>query len=291
MPEVKSRPQPTPQARLDRSDLSHAPGQAPTPDAPPGPTAAVATAPRAGQAGQAGQAGHSEQPARPKEAPRASETTDGDVVRSTGSMALATLISRITGFLRTVLIGSTVGTAVGSAFSAANTLPNLITEIVLGAVLTSLVVPVLVRAEKEDPDGGAAFIRRLFTLAFSLLTVITVLAVIAAPLLTQMLVRKNGEVNITQSVSFAYWLLPQIFFYGLFSLFMAVLNTKGVFRPGAWAPVANNIISIAVLLLYQFLRGGSRIPPPPAPSIPTSCCWAWAPRWAWSRSCSSWCPR
>ncbi|MGV0341556.1 murein biosynthesis integral membrane protein MurJ [Corynebacterium mastitidis] len=252
VPEVKSRPRPTPQARLDRSDLSHAPGQAPTPDAPPGPATAVATAARAEQAGQAG---HSEQPARPEEAPRASETTDGDVVRSTGSMALATLISRITGFLRTVLIGSTVGTAVGSAFSAANTLPNLITEIVLGAVLTSLVVPVLVRAEKEDPDGGAAFIRRLFTLAFSLLTVITVLAVIAAPLLTQMLVRKNGEVNITQSVSFAYWLLPQIFFYGLFSLFMAVLNTKGVFRPGAWAPVANNIISIAVLLLYQFLPG------------------------------------
>lgn len=88
-------------------------------------------------------------------------TSDNDVVRSTGSMAIATLFSRITGFLRTVLISTSLGGAIASAFNTANTLPNLITEIVLGAVLTSLVVPVLIRAEKEDPDRGAAFIRRL----------------------------------------------------------------------------------------------------------------------------------
>lgn len=79
-------------------------------------------------------------------------TSDGAVVRATGSMAIATLISRITGFLRNVLIGSSLGPAISSAFTTANQLPNLITEIVLGAVLTSLVVPVLVRAEKEDAD-------------------------------------------------------------------------------------------------------------------------------------------
>ncbi|KQB87022.1 murein biosynthesis integral membrane protein MurJ [Corynebacterium lowii] len=241
VPEVKRKPQPASPAEVDRSNLSHAPGQAPS-QAP-----TLSTPP--GRRTEANTATAIDAPEQ------AEETTDGDVVRSTGSMAVATLISRITGFLRTVLLGSSLGTAVGSAFGTANTLPNLITEVVLGAVLTSLVVPVLVRAEKEDPDRGAAFIRRLFTLAFSLLTVITLLAVAAAPLLTQMLVRKSGEVNITQSISFAYWLLPQIFFYGLFSLFMAILNTKGVFRPGAWAPVANNIISIAVLLLYQFVPG------------------------------------
>ena len=82
--------------------------------------------------------------------------SDADVVRTTGSMAFATLLSRITGFLRTVLIGSALGVEVGSAFNTANTLPNLITELVLGAVLTSLVIPLLVRAEKEDPDRGEA---------------------------------------------------------------------------------------------------------------------------------------
>ncbi|MBI8989723.1 murein biosynthesis integral membrane protein MurJ [Corynebacterium meridianum] len=184
------------------------------------------------------------------------KATDSEVVRSTGSMAVATLISRITGFLRNAAIGATMGTAVGSAFNTANTLPNLITEIVLGAVLTSLVVPVLVRAEKEDPDNGAAFIRRLFTLSATLLTVVTVLSVGTAGLLATLTLGRDGEVNLSQASAFAYLLLPQIFFYGVFSLFMAILNTKGVFKPGAWAPVANNVVVLAVLALYWTLPGG-----------------------------------
>ncbi len=181
--------------------------------------------------------------------------SDADVVRAGGSMAIATLISRMTGFVRNLLIAVTLGGAVGSAFNTANTLPNLITEVVLGAVLTSLVVPVLVRAEKEDADRGTGFFRRLFTLSASLLIVVTVISVIAAPLLTRMMLDSDGEVNVVQSTSFAFLLLPQIFFYGIFALFMAVLNTRGIFKPGAWAPVANNIVSIAVLLLYMLLPG------------------------------------
>lgn len=185
-----------------------------------------------------------------------SETTsDADMIRSTGSMAIATLLSRITGFVRTAMIGAALGPAVGSAFTTANTLPNLITEIVLGAVLTSLVVPVLVRAEKEDPDRGQAFIRRLFTLSATLLIVVTVAAVLGGEFLTQILLRKDGETNVVQATSFAYLLLPQIFFYGVFSLFMAILNTKEIFKPGAWAPVANNVVSIAVLAMYMILPG------------------------------------
>ncbi|MFS0299298.1 murein biosynthesis integral membrane protein MurJ [Corynebacterium striatum] len=182
-------------------------------------------------------------------------TSDGAVVRATGSMAIATLISRITGFLRNVLIGSSLGPAISSAFTTANQLPNLITEIVLGAVLTSLVVPVLVRAEKEDADRGENFVRRLFTLAFTLLGIVTVASCIFAPQLTTIMLTDDGEVNATQATSFAYLLLPQIFFYGLFALFQAVLNTKNVFGPGAWAPVVNNIISIAVLVAYQVVPG------------------------------------
>ncbi|WP_454972202.1 murein biosynthesis integral membrane protein MurJ, partial [Corynebacterium propinquum] len=171
------------------------------------------------------------------------KASDADVVRATGSMAIATLISRITGFLRNVLITATLGAAVASAFNTANTLPNLITEIVLGAVLTSLVVPVLVRAEKEDPDRGEAFVRRLFTLAITVLGAITLLSLLTAPWITRLMLPESGQVNEVQATSFAFLLLPQIVFYGLFALFQAVLNTKGIFAPGAWAPVANNIIS------------------------------------------------
>lgn len=82
------------------------------------------------------------------------EASNQDVIRATGTMAIATLLSRITGFLRQMLIGATLGATVGTAFSSANQIPNLVTEIVLGAVLTSLVVPVLVRAEKEDSTAA-----------------------------------------------------------------------------------------------------------------------------------------
>ena len=185
--------------------------------------------------------------------PARRETSDADVVRSTGSMAVATLLSRITGFLRTVMIGAALSPAIASAFNTANTLPNLITEIVLGAVLTSLVVPVLTRAEREDADRGSGFFRRLLTLSVTLLGGVTVLSVVGAPLLTRMMLDVDGEVNVGMSTAFAYWLLPQIFFYGLFSLFMAVLNTREIFKPGAWAPVVNNIISLIVLGTYMVM--------------------------------------
>ena len=186
------------------------------------------------------------------------------VVRATGSMAIATLISRVTGFIRTVLIGAALGEVVAASFNTANTLPNLITEIVLGSVLTALVVPVLVRAEKEDADHGAAFIRRLFTLTLTLMTVVTLVAVATAPLLTRMMMDEDSKGNLVQTTSFAYLVLPQIFFYGMFSLFMAILNTKEHFRPGAWAPVANNVVSIAVLVAYMAVPGQLN------PAAPTS---------------------
>lgn len=187
--------------------------------------------------------------------------SDADVVRTTGSMAFATLLSRITGFLRTVLIGSALGVEVGSAFNTANTLPNLITELVLGAVLTSLVIPLLVRAEKEDPDRGEAFIRRLITLTFTLMITVTVLAVFAAPLLTRMSLDSDGKVNVGMSTAFAYLVLPQIVFYAMFAVMMAILNTKGYFKPGAWAPVVNNVVTIGVLSLYWLLPQDSKLSP------------------------------
>ncbi|WP_245797271.1 murein biosynthesis integral membrane protein MurJ [Corynebacterium aquilae] len=224
---------------------------------PPAPVPTVRPSAKAKKAGQDASVSLSGAPApSPVGGGAGVRQSDRDVVRSTGSMAIATLVSRITGFLRNVAIGATMGPAVGSAFNTANTLPNLITEIVLGAVLTSLVVPVLVRAEKEDPDQGAAFIRRLLTMSASLLIAVTVLSVVGAPLLTRLTLGSASKVNVVQSTSFAYLLLPQILFYGVSALLMAVLNTKGVFKPGAWAPVANNVVSLVVLALYWLVPGG-----------------------------------
>ncbi|MGV9859982.1 lipid II flippase MurJ [Gordonia sp. NPDC003425] len=183
-----------------------------------------------------------------------SRDSDASILRTSGSIALATLTSRITGFIRTVLVLAMLGPAIASAFQAAYVLPNMIAEVVLGAVLTAIVIPVLVRAEAEDPDGGRGFINRIFTLSVVTLGTATVIALIAAPILTFLNVG-DGDVDRPLTTALAYLLLPEILFYGLSALFIAILNMKGFFKPGAWAPVLNNIVQIATLVLYAAMPG------------------------------------
>ena len=184
----------------------------------------------------------------------ATTASDDSILKTSGSIALATLTSRITGFVRTVLVLAMLGPAVASAFQAAYVLPSMIAEVVLGAVLTAIVIPVLARAEAEDDDGGKSFIDRIFTLTVVTLGLATVIALIAAPLLTYLNVG-DGDVNRALTTALAYLLLPEILFYGLSALFIAILNMKGYFKPGAWAPVLNNIVQIATLVLYAAMPG------------------------------------
>ena len=127
-------------------------------------------------------------PARP-------ELSDAAVVSRSWGMAFATLVSRITGFIRIVLLAAILGAALSSAFSVANQLPNLVAALVLEATFTAIFVPVLARAERDDPDGGTAFVRRLVTLATTLLLVTTVLSVAAAPLLVRLMLGSDPQVN------------------------------------------------------------------------------------------------
>jgi putative peptidoglycan lipid II flippase len=176
-------------------------------------------------------------------------------------MAFATLVSRITGFFRIVLLAAILGAALSSAFSVANQLPNLVAALVLEATFTAIFVPVLARAERDDADGGTAFVRRLVTLATTLLLVATVLSVAAAPLLVRLMLGSDPQVNNPLTVAFAYLLLPQVLCYGLSSVFMAILNTRNVFGPPAWAPVVNNVVAIITLGLYVLVPGELSVDP------------------------------
>ena len=176
-------------------------------------------------------------------------------------MAVATLVSRITGFLRIVLLAAILGAALASSFTVANQLPNLVAALVLEATFTAIFVPVLARAERDDPDGGTAFVRRLVTLASTLLLVATVLSVAGAPLLVHLMLGDDPQVNRPLTTAFAYLLLPQVLFYGLASVFSAILNTRNVFGPPAWAPVVNNVVAIATLGLYLTVPGELSIDP------------------------------
>ncbi|MFV8048354.1 murein biosynthesis integral membrane protein MurJ [Mycobacterium sp. 48b] len=177
-------------------------------------------------------------------------------------MAFATLISRITGFFRFVLLMALLGGALTSSFSVANQLPNMVAALVLEATFTAIFVPVLARAERDDADGGTAFVRRLVTLATTLLLVTTVLSVLCAPLLVRLMLGSDPKVNNPLTTAFAYLLLPQVLFYGLSSVFMAILNTRNVFGPPAWAPVVNNVVAIVTLGVFVLVPGEFSIDPP-----------------------------
>lgn len=192
---------------------------------------------------------------------RRPELSDSAVVSRSWAMAFATLISRLTGFARIVLLAAMLGAALSSSFSVANQLPNLVAALVLEATFTAIFVPVLARAEQGDPDGGAAFVRRLVTLTTTLLIVATALAVLAAPLLVRLMLGRNPQVNESLTVAFAYLLLPQVLAYGLTSVFMAILNTRNVFGPTAWAPVVNNVVALVTLGVYAAVPGELSVDP------------------------------
>lgn len=192
---------------------------------------------------------------------RTEQLSDEAVVSRSWGMALATLVSRITGFIRIVLLAAILGAALSSSFTVANQLPNMIAALVLEATFTAIFVPVLARAERDDSDRGAAFVRRLVTLATSLLLLATVASVVAAPLLVRLMLGGDPQVNEPLTTAFAFLLLPQVIFYGLSSVFMAILNTRNVFGPPAWAPVVNNVVAIATLGLYLLVPGELSVDP------------------------------
>ncbi len=184
------------------------------------------------------------------------------LARASGSMAIATLVSRITGFGWKVMLAWLVGTnVVSDSFTIANTLPNIIFELLLGGVLASIVVPLLVRSQ-DDPDGGQEYTNRLLTVGISALAVGTLVAVAAAPLFTGLYVDDStGRANPELVTAFAYLLLPEILFYGVFALLSAILQARHVFGPTAWAPVVNNLVIMATLVLYGLVPGEISLDP------------------------------
>ena len=192
----------------------------------------------------------------PATAPRQQQGGGGSLARATGSMAIATLVSRITGFLWKIMLAAAAGrTTVNDSVTVANTLPNLVFELLIGGVLASVVVPLLVRAQ-DDPDGGEAYTQRLLTVGMTLLAIGTVIAVALAPLFTRLYMDgSTGTANPELATAFAYLLLPEILFYGLFALLTAILNAKHIFGPTAWAPVMNNIVVMVTIGVYWVVPG------------------------------------
>jgi murein biosynthesis integral membrane protein MurJ len=187
---------------------------------------------------------------------------NASLARSSGVMALGTIGSRLTGFLRTAVLLYAIGTqSLGDAYNVANNLPNAVYNLALGGILTSVVVPLLVSAAKKDRDGGEAYDQRIFTLGVLVLGGITLVATAASVPLTAIYghgMATPATYHLT--VIFTYFFLPQIFFYGVSSLAGAILNARGSFASPMWTPIVNNVVVIFVGLALIVTAGTGRTP-------------------------------
>ena len=194
---------------------------------------------------------------KPSEEPRS-------LGRSSVILASGTVVSRVLGFISAIILARTLGTVGAGAdtFALANQLPNNIYAIVAGGVLSAVLVPHIVKAGL-DKDGGQSFVNKIVTLGFVIFLAVAILATLLAPALVALYSQSGGEggrgfspEEIALAVAFAYWCLPQVLFYALYSLLSEVLNARKVFGPFTWAPALNNIVAMAGLVAFSVLFPG-----------------------------------
>lgn len=181
------------------------------------------------------------------------------LVRSSAVMASGTIISRITGVLRDVAAAAALGFyLVSDAFSLGNSLPTIVYILIIGGALNAVFIPQLVRRMSEDEDQGKAYADRLITLIVTALLLLSIIAVLAAPLIVDLYTPSDYPTKeFDLAVAFARLCLPQVLFYGIYSILGQVLNARGRFGAPMFAPIANNVIAIATFLLFIAVAGTS----------------------------------
>ena len=124
-----------------------------------------------------------------------------------------------------------------------------------GGVLNTVLVPQIVRAIRSDADRGEAYTNRIMTAGLIGLGLITVVLTFAVPAIISLYSASGWkspqlDAQYQSMIMLAYYCMPQIFFYGVHVMAGQVLNARDRFGPMMWAPIANNVVSIMVLLLY-----------------------------------------
>lgn len=186
--------------------------------------------------------------------------------RASALLAGGTIVSRVLGFAKTAVLAAAIGQAfsgAADAFALSNQLPNNIYALVAGGLLSAVLVPQIVRAARSA-DGGQKYINKIVTLGTAVFAVVTLIGTIGAPILVNLYAQSAGSHGhgfkpdaIALATAFAYWCLPQIFFYAIYSLLSEILNARQIFGPFTWAPVVNNVVSIIGLLVFMALFGGA----------------------------------
>jgi putative peptidoglycan lipid II flippase len=180
-------------------------------------------------------------------------------------LAAGTVASRVLGFVKVIVLTYAIAqfSAGANSFQAGNQLPNNVYVIVAGGVLNAVLVPQIIKSALHK-DQGRAYINKLLTLGMVILGVTTLAATLLAPVLVSISVSQFTPAQYELAVGFAYWCLPQIFFYGLYTLLGEILNARNSFGPFTFAPLVNNVISIAGIGIFIAMFGADHAGTRPA---------------------------
>ena len=189
-------------------------------------------------------------------------------IGQTSGMAAGTLASRITGVFRDIALVAAIGTGIFSdTYSVANSIPNIIYILIAGGAINAVFIPALVRHMEDDEDQGKQFTDQLLTLVGLFLLVIVILTVLIASLIVHLYAtRLWTPQEFDVATMFARWCLPQIFFYGIYTLASQVLNSRNSFSLPMYAPIVNNVIVIATAAVFISLMSAV----PTASSVTTA---------------------
>ena len=179
------------------------------------------------------------------------DSPGASLARSTAGMAAGTIASRVLGVVRAAMQLAVVGTFVtGDAWDVANTLPNIIYLLLAGGVLNAVLVPQITKAASHA-DGGREYVDRLLTVAITGIAVVAVAFTLAAGLLVRLYSSSKWTADVRSlSTAFALICMPQIFFYGLYTLLGQVLNARNRFAAYMWAPALANVVAIAGMAFF-----------------------------------------
>ena len=164
------------------------------------------------------------------------------VGRNSLIMASGTAASRVTGQIRTILLAWALGTTgyAANAYQAGSMIPQVIYTLVSGGIFNAVLVPQIVRTLKAK--DAETKLNKLITLAITMLLAVAILMALCTPLLTRLYVNGSPE-TMALATSFTLWCMPQIFFYGLYTVIGQILAAKDHFTAYAWSSVGANIIS------------------------------------------------
>ena len=188
--------------------------------------------------------------------------------KASAIIAAGTMVSRVLGFVKMVMLALAIGQSgslAAEAFGLANQLPNNIYALVAGGVMSAVLVPQIVKASKAT-DGGESYVSKILTLGGTVFLILTAIATVAAPLLVDIYAVSAGADGLGFSpdqmalaVAIAYWCMPQVLFYAIYTLLGEIYNARSQFGPYTWAPVVNNVVSIAGLAVFMMLFSGEGV--------------------------------